>query len=162
MTSTPIDLGEDSNLPWFWEGNVQAQVAKFVIADGWTIVSAANTASRQRGIDLVATKGERRLAVEVKGFPGTVYARGERAGQPKPTSPNLQARHWLAEALLTAVLLRDSDARTEIALAFPDVPRYRQLLGKIGYAIDRLGFRVFLSHESGYVTELYIGTPSEN
>jgi len=104
------------------EGNVQAQVARFLIAEGWTIVAAANTASRQRGIDLVATNGERQLAVEVKGFPGTVYARGERAGQPKPTAPNLPACHWLAEALLAALLLGGSSDRTEIALAFPDVP----------------------------------------
>jgi Holliday junction resolvase-like predicted endonuclease len=161
MTLTPIDLGEDSNLPWFWEGNVQAQVAKFLIADGWTIVTAANTASRQRGIDLVATKGDRRLAVEVKGFPGTVYARGERAGQPKPTAPNLQARHWLAEALLAVLLLGGSSDQGEIGLAFPDVPRYRELVGRIKYAIDRLGLRVFFAKDSGHVTELENGIASK-
>lgn len=162
MTATPIDLCEDPNLPWYWEGNVQAQVARFLIADGWTIVTAANTASRQRGVDLVATKGERRLGVEVKGFPGTVYARGERAGQPKPTAPNLQARHWLAEALLSALLLGGSSDHTDIALAFPDVPRYRELIGRIEYAIERLKLRVFLAAETGNVRELVHGMPSEN
>jgi len=80
MPTNQIDLGEDPRLPWYWEGNVQAQVAKFLMSEGWTIVSAANTATRQRGVDLVATNGARRLAIEVKGFPGTVYARGDRAG----------------------------------------------------------------------------------
>lgn len=152
MTSQ-AGFGEDASLPWYWEGNIQAQVAKFLISDGWTILSAANTASRQRGIDLVATKGGRRLAVEVKGFPGTVYARGDRAGEPKPTKPNLQARHWLAEALLSALLLGGASG-TEIALAFPDVPRYCTLIDKIKYAIDRLQLRVLLVAENGAVREL--------
>lgn len=157
MPTNRIDLGEDPSQPWYWEGNVQAQVAKFLISQGWTIVSAANTASRQRGVDLVATKGERQLAVEVKGFPGTVYARGDRAGQPKPTAPNLQARHWLAEALLAACMLGGASDPPEIALAFPDVPRYRKLIAKIMYAIDQLGFQVFLSDEAGVVRPLLSG-----
>ena len=158
MTTKSVDFGGDPKLPWYWEGNVQAQVARFLVAEGWTLERVADTASRQRGIDLVATKGERRLAIEVKGFPGTVYARGPKVGQPKPTPPNLQARIWLAEALLSAVLMGSLNARTEVALAFPDVIRYRELLGKIGYAIDRLGLRVFLAQERGGVTELQEGT----
>jgi len=31
----------------------------------------------------------RRLLVEVKGWPSTTYASGERAGLPKPTQPTL-------------------------------------------------------------------------
>jgi hypothetical protein len=156
----PVRAGGDARagnrvFPWYWEGNVQAQVARFLIAEGWAIESAADTASRQRGIDLVATKGDRRLAVEVKGYPETVYARGEKAGLPKPTPPGLQARHWLAHAILTAVTTRNADNQIEIARAFPDLPRYRDLLGEIEYAIDRLELRVFLSDESGRVTELY-------
>src|SRR5207248_1105760 len=140
-----IEHPGDPSAPWYWEGNVQATVARFLAAGGWTIESVADTASRQRGIDLVATKGDRRLAVEVKGYPGTVYARGERAGQPKPTAPTTQARHWYAQALLTAVLTGDLDDPAEIALAFPDMPRFRELIGRSEWAIRRLGVRVFLA-----------------
>jgi Holliday junction resolvase-like predicted endonuclease len=160
MTSTANDLGADPNLPWYWEGNVQARVAQFLATEGWTIVSAANTATRQRGIDLVATKGAQRLAVEVKGFPGTVYARGDRAGQPKPTPPTLQAKHWLAEALLAALLAGGGNAYSEIAIAFPNMPRYRDLLGKIQYAVDRLGLHVFLVDEDGQVTAFWSAADS--
>ena len=152
-----LHLGDDPSLPWFWEGNVQAQVGRFLISKGWTIVSASNTASRQRGIDLVATKGDKRLAVEVKGFPDTVYARGDRAGQPKPTKPNLQARHWLGEALLAACVLRGTNDGAEIALAFPDVPRYRELIGKIMHTVERLEFQVFMCDERGSVKPLVSG-----
>jgi hypothetical protein len=144
----------DPSAPWYWEGNVQAIVARFLAAEGWTIESVADTASRQRGIDLLATKGDRRLAVEVKGYPGTVYARGERAGQPKPTAPTTQARHWYAQALLTAVLTGGSDDPAEIGLAFPDMPRFRELIGRSEWALRRLDLRVFLANESGHVEEL--------
>ena len=43
------------------------------------------------------------LLVEVKGWPSTTYAKGERAGQPKPTQPTLQATHWFAEGLTTLI-----------------------------------------------------------
>ena len=100
----PLKSSGDPDAPWYWEGNVQATVAGFLTSEGWVIESVADTASRQQGVDLIATKQTRRLAIEVKGYPGTVYARGERAGQPKPTAPTTQARHWFAQALLTAVL----------------------------------------------------------
>jgi Holliday junction resolvase-like predicted endonuclease len=148
-----IESATDLTAPWFWEGNVQATVARFLVAEGWTIESAADTASRQRGIDLIARKGARRLAVEVKGYPGTVYARGERAGQPKPTAPTTQARHWFAQALLTAVLTGGS-VEQEIALAFPDMPRFRELIGRSEWALGCLGIRVLLVDESGRVEEL--------
>jgi hypothetical protein len=147
-------LGGSAASPWFWEGNVQARVAEFLIAEGWTIVSAANTLARQRGIDLVAAKGVRRLAIEVKGFPGTVYARGERAGQPKPTPPTLQARHWLAKALLAALLVGGSGNQSEVAIALPDMPRYRDLVSRIGYAVDQLRLRVLVVAADGTVTLL--------
>lgn len=144
----------EPTLPWFWEGNVQATVARFLATEGWTIESAADTASRQRGIDILATQRDRRLAVEVKGYPDTVYARGERAGQPKPTAPTNQARHWFAGALLSAMLAGGSDDRTEIALAFPDMPRYRELIRRSDWALRRLGLRVLLVAESGQVDEV--------
>jgi Holliday junction resolvase-like predicted endonuclease len=149
----PANVG-DPALPWYWEGNVQAQVVNYLVAEGWTIKSVANTAQRQRGIDIVATKADRHIAVEVKGFPSTVYARGENAGQPKRTKPNLQARHWLAEALLTGILIADAGTHTEVALAFPAVPRYRDLLRRIRHGIERLGFRVLICEETGVVRDL--------
>lgn len=150
----PIQRAGDPTAPWYWEGNVQATVARFLASEGWAIESVADTASRQRGIDLVATNGARRLAVEVKGYPGTFYARGERAGQPKPTAPTNQARHWFAQALLAAVLTGGSREQVEIALAFPDMPRFRDLIVRTEWALRRLGIRVLLADESGRVEEL--------
>jgi Holliday junction resolvase-like predicted endonuclease len=149
-----VAIRTDPKAPWYWEGNVQATVARFLAARGWTIEAAGDAASRQRGIDLVATKANRRLAVEVKGYPGTVYARGAKAGQPKPTAPTTQARHWFAQALLTAVVTAGGQERLEVGIAFPTMPRFRDLITRSEWALRRLGIRVFLADESGRVEEL--------
>lgn len=137
---------------WFWEGNVQRAVAGYLINEGWVIESETDTASRARGIDIVAVNKQRRLAIEVKGFPATTYARGPKAGQPKPTPPTLQARHWLAQALLTTLLTRTRHADHEIAIALPNVPRYRTLLDEVEWALERLAIGAYLVAEDGAVT----------
>jgi hypothetical protein len=40
-----------------------------------------------------------RLLAKVKGYPSVRYVRGSKRGQVKPTRPQVQARHWFAEAL---------------------------------------------------------------
>lgn len=57
--------------PWYWEGNVQAALARHLGQAGWKIEQTADTASRERGIDLVATRSGERMAVEVKGYPAS-------------------------------------------------------------------------------------------
>lgn len=52
------------------------------------------------------------------------------------------------------MVIADAAQHTEIALAFPDVPRYRKLLRPIRHAIERLGFRVFLCDEAGALRDL--------
>lgn len=139
---------------WFWEGSVQDALIAYLVSAGWLIERTADTASRQQGIDVVAVRGERRLAVEVKGFPSTTYARGPKMGQPKPTAPTLQARHWFAGALLTAIATKGKEPAFEVALALPDVPRYRRLFDQTRWAFERLAIGLYLISESGAVTVL--------
>ena len=139
---------------WFWEGHVQAATVAHLVRAGWTIERAADTARREQGIDVIASKDGRRLAVEVKGFPSALYARGSKAGQPKPTSPALQARHWFAGALLASILTTSKLRRSELALALPDVPRYRALIEQARWALQRLGIGVYLVREGGVVERL--------
>lgn len=65
---------------WYWEGNVQAAVVAHLSGQGSSSVRVADTASRERGADIVARRGQQRLVVEVKGYPSSVYPRGERSG----------------------------------------------------------------------------------
>jgi hypothetical protein len=74
---------------WYWEGHVQAVMVAHLRREGWTILMTSDTASRAQGEDIVASKGERRLAVEVKGYPSKSYRDPRRAGEVKPTNPTL-------------------------------------------------------------------------
>lgn len=135
---------------WAWEGNVQSGVVTQLAAKGWRIVAVADTARPQRGADIIAERDGTRLLVEVKGWPSATYARGDRAGQPKPTQPTLQATHWFAEALIT-LIRRGDDLGARLALALPDMPRYRALLAEAGWAIERLEIIVYLVEADGAV-----------
>lgn len=135
-----------------WEGNVQNAIVSHLVAEGWTIVSVADTASQARGIDIIAERDSRSLLIEVKGYPGTTYARGEKAGQPKPTQPSLQAKHWLSDALLKTLRTREKHPDAQVAIGLPDMPRYRTLLGEIAGSLAALDVQVLLVHDDRTVT----------
>ena len=138
---------------WYWEGNVQEAMVHFLEATGWSISATADTASLQHGIDIVACKDGATLAVEVKGYPSTTYARGSKKGQKKPTSPTLQAQHWLAEVLIKTLRTPHKYPEHKLAICLPDFPRYRTLLGEIRWALERLNVSVFLVDAHGQVTQ---------
>ncbi len=52
--------------PWFWEGRVQAALALALEEAGWQVTEVADTETKAPGIDLLATMGERWLAIEVR------------------------------------------------------------------------------------------------
>jgi len=135
---------------WTWEGHVQSRLATHLAANGWSIIRVADTAQRERGVDIIAGREGQRLLVEVKGWPSSTYARGERAGQPKPTQPTLQATHWFSEAL-TSLIRRGAEPGSRLAMGLPDMPRYRMLLGEAGWALDRLDITVYLVAADGAV-----------
>jgi MarR family len=150
VQSTAPPPTEPVDKDWAWEGNVQSGVVTQLAATGWRIIAVADTARRQQGADIIAERDGTRLLVEVKGWPSTTYARGDRAGQPKPTQPTLQATHWFAEGLIT-LIRRGADLSTRLALALPDMPRYRTLLAEAGWAIQRLEIIVYLVEADGAV-----------
>lgn len=135
---------------WAWEGNVQSKLVAYLAANGWSILRVADTAQRERGVDIIAGRCGRRLFVEVKGWPSTTYARGERAGQPKVTQPSTQAVVWFAQAL-TGLIRRDTEPETQLAIGLPDMPRYHTLLGEAGWALERLAITVYLVTALGVV-----------
>jgi hypothetical protein len=135
---------------WTLEGNVQSRMVSHLAKVGWSIIAVANTAQRERGVDIIAEVDGRRMLVEVKGWPSTTYARGERAGQPKPTPPSMQATHWFAE-LLTSLIRRGAEGGSRLAMGLPDMSRYRNLLGEAAWALERLGITVYLVAADGAV-----------
>ena len=149
--SAPVTGSTTYNDPR-WEGNVQNAIVAHLKADGWTIISAADTASHARGIDVVAARDGQQLLIEVKGYPGTTYARGPKAGQPKPTQPTLQAKHWLSDAILKAMRTRGKHAAALVGIGLPDMPRYRSLLAEIASSLTALDLMVLLVHDDRSVS----------
>lgn len=136
---------------WSWEGNVQAAVVTHLARSGWAVTRVADTAGREHGIDVTAERDGRRLLIEVKGWPSTTYARGDKVGQTKPTQPSLQAGHWFAAGLLAVLRTHPKDTSAELGLALPDTPRYRALLADVRWALERLAITVLLVTDSGEV-----------
>jgi hypothetical protein len=152
----------DEPSDWFWEGHVQARLRDHFVVQGWRLLRESNCLLRERGIDLLLERHGAQLAIEVKGFPSSTYGRGPLKGQPKPTQPTLQAKHWFAEALLAAIRILSKHPEYAVAVGFPDMPRYRSLIESTGHALTRLGLGVFLVQDGGPIVEVLAPTaPSE-
>jgi hypothetical protein len=147
-TATVISTSERA---WHWEGRIQSALAKHLLADGWEVRALADTESKEQGPDLVAAKGPRTLAVEVKGFPTDTYEHGARRGEPKPTLPTNQARQWFSHASLKVMLLRGDHPEREIAACFPDFPTYRNLANRTRSSFEALGVGIYFVREDGAV-----------
>lgn len=142
---------------WFWEGNVQASVVRHLAAEGWHIRRVADTASRERGVDVEADRDGAHLLVEVKGYPAATYARGKRAGQAKPTPAPLQARAYFSNALLSGVLMAEDHDAARVALAFPAMETYRALAERSRLVLGRAGIELWLVEEDGSVRPMGTG-----
>ena len=100
-----------SGSEWHTEANVQAAVVTALAARGYRILSVANTATKEHGIDVIASHEGKTVAVEAKGFPSKNYADPSRAHEQKRTSPSTQAGHWYSQAVLAAMRLRGKEPK---------------------------------------------------
>jgi len=125
--------------PWYWEGNVQAQVVSYLAYNGYAIRNVANTASREAGKDIVATAPDgSELWVSVKGYP--------------EKSRNVQARHWFSGAVFDLLLYRGQDPSAKLALALPEgFVTYINLLPRVDWLKQTMQFQVFWVSEDGSV-----------
>ena len=140
----PISIPEINERPWYWEGNVQARVVEHIQGLGYRIASIADTASKQRGKDVIASapSGEA-VWISAKGYPvGTVR-----------TNPRIQARHWFAHALFDLILWHGEDSSVVLALALPDQVTYRNLANRSGWFLAKLDACIFWVDSNGKVTK---------
>ncbi|MCK9902163.1 hypothetical protein MXD63_19045 [Frankia sp. Cpl3] len=136
----------------FSEASVQGMLVAHLAREGWEIRRVAETATKEHGVDILAARDGRTLAVEVKGFPtrGT-YADPARAGEVKPTQPGTQARNWYGQAILRAMLTHGEFPHYEVAIGLPDVPTYRRLHERTRASLDRAAIGVLFVDEHGEV-----------
>jgi hypothetical protein len=134
------------------EATVQSFVVSHLVGEGWRIVRVADTASRERGIDVLAERDGSMLAVEVKGFPGRAYADPRRAGELKTASPATQARVWFAQAILACMLTRSDHPEYDLVMAVPDAPTYRSLHQRTRTSLDQLSVAFLFVTARGHVS----------
>ncbi len=155
-TAPPATAGEiarpKSSAP-LDEAAVQAQVVTFLVAEGWSILRVADTATREHGVDVLARRDrdDRTVAIEVKGFPGSRYADPRRAAEAKSTSPATQARQYFSHALLKALMTADDHPNYESVIALPDVETYRRLHQRVRRSLSRAGVSVLFIDLGGRV-----------
>ncbi|WP_233194058.1 hypothetical protein [Cryobacterium sp. M25] len=138
--TSPSPLVDES---WHTEANVQSAIVTWLAGRGWRILSVANTATRERGIDVVAARGDETVGIEVKGYPSRGYADPARATESKRTSPSTQAGHWYGQALLAAIKLRGNQPDVHSVVALPDFLRYRTLYAETKSSLDAAGISIW-------------------
>jgi hypothetical protein len=138
----PAEKGETDVLT---EDAVIGSLCEHLAADGWQIVSKAMPT--ERGTDVVATRAGILLEVEAKGA-GSSKPFTAKHGQPFNRA---QVRVHVGEAVLKALaVVSANEARA--AVAFPDGPLHRSLVGPVRPALGRLGITVFWVGDDGAVS----------
>ncbi|MBJ7353976.1 MAG: hypothetical protein JHC98_04050 [Thermoleophilaceae bacterium] len=136
---------------WHTEANVQASVVTALAARGYRILSVANTATKEHGIDVIASYEGTTVGVEVKGFPSKNYADPTRAHEQKRTSPSTQAGHWYSQAVLAGMRLRGKEPNWRSVIALPDFGRYRDLYSETSGSLEAAQIDVWWVDEDGEV-----------
>ncbi|HIJ71180.1 MAG TPA: MarR family transcriptional regulator [Planctomycetes bacterium] len=132
---------------WFWEGNVQAAVVRYLAIQGYNIRSVADTASRQPGKDIIAERSGLQLWITVKGYP-----RGT-----SKTPASTQAGHWFKSAIFDIIVYRGQSDVAQLGMALPDFPRYRSLTKKSGWFQSAATFSYYWVSKNGEISIESIG-----
>jgi hypothetical protein len=75
-------------------------------------------------------------------------------GKKKPTNPNLQAKHWFAEALLSLIIAKSENPKINIAMGLPFKEKYKELINKITYFRKQFDLTFYLVDENGNIKEI--------
>lgn len=126
--------------PWYWEGNLQLRLVTWLAGEGYKIISAANTESRSRGVDIIAEDGQGNAHwISVKGYPDT--------------SRHVQARHYFAGAIFDLILYRGESASVQLGIGLPaGFTTYTNLARKVQWMRKEiLPFDIYWINEDGHV-----------
>jgi hypothetical protein len=130
--------------PWHWEGNVQSALAAHLAAEGYRLRVVTDTASRRRGVDVVAERDGETLWVTVKGYPKGATT----------SHAASQSRYWFSHAMFDVVCHRTDRADVAIGVALPDgFKAYLDLASKVAWLKETAPFRFFWVAEDGAVRE---------
>lgn len=148
-------------IDWYYEGNVSKAIVAFLKLQDYKIIKDNSSKISERGEDIIASKNETTLIIEVKGYPTEFHTKGKNKGQKKNTNPKLQAKHWFSEGLFALMksYSKYTDTKIEIALGLPKHQRYDELLEmvKAFFTEHRIGLKIFFVDDQNIVTEESLG-----
>jgi len=135
---TPPDI-KSSKRPWYWEGKIQSALISWLVSQGYSIRSIANTKSRSHGKDIIAiSPEEQEIWISVKGYP--------------EKSVHTQARHWFSSAIFDLILYKNESPTTKLALSMPDgFITYLNLADRMGWLYKAVPFNIFWVAETGEI-----------
>ncbi len=141
----PVDSEISKDRPWHWEGNIQSILVKYLTQQGITVTRAADTETREQGIDIEAiSKSGAPLWITVKGYP-------EDKGK---ANPNTQARHWFSQAIFDVVLYRNESELASLAVGLPDgYSTYINLAKRMSWFLKASKAKICWVSKSGHVRE---------
>lgn len=137
--------GEDDS--WLSEQETQIRLIRWLQEDGWRITD--QHVGHQHGVDVMAERDGITLAIEVKGHPQDMLIAGENKGQARVYHPAAQARTHFANALHAALTMRHREPDHLIAIALPEVDRYRDMVKATRTSLERLGVGIYLVPRTG-------------
>jgi hypothetical protein len=125
---------------WFSKQSVQTSIVQHLEKHGYCIVQTAETSDTETGKDVIAEGGIGPLWITVKGFSDDPL---ETQSWPSFKEAVFQLLNWKAE---------DEAGSAQLAIALPDVPRYRKLAKDIAWMHRLVAFTLIWVNESGKVS----------
>lgn len=137
---------------WVWEGQVVGLVVRHLSEPGASVRSVADTATKARGTDMVATLDGRVLHIEGKGWPST-QVRGPGAGARAEAHSSVDAGQALDDrGRLQRARLRAKHDDDRVIVAFPAFPRYVNLADEVAPVLARADIEIWFVREDGEVS----------
>jgi hypothetical protein len=134
---------------WYSEEFISSSVMRYLKECGYKVQRESRVKDDEKSeILLIASKFFKKEIIEVKGFPQN-FPNPLQAAVPKAT----HAKNWFSEAMFNSFVNFSSFENAEIAMALPNVGRYRAIIEKLNeyFTVNDLYFRIYLVNEDGSV-----------
>lgn len=145
---TAIPKQRMSNQHLLYEDDVIEGVVNHLEQRGWRVVSTASARTKQRGLDILATKDGATLAVEAKGATSS----DPNSARHDQEFDKGQKRSHISVALYKVASVV-SAGKHQAAIALPSDDEHRELIANIAPALEALNVAVFLVNDDLTVIE---------
>jgi hypothetical protein len=151
-------MSYDHKTDWYYEGNISRIIVNYLTEQGFTILKDNSDNIKARGIDIITKDSISYMIMEVKGYPTEFHTKGNKKGEPKVTKPELQAKHWFNEVIMTTLLNYNKfrhEPNLKLAIGLPKFEIYSNLVKKIQYFFsdNKLEFKVYFVDVNSKVEE---------